>query len=145
MFVRRKLLAGVSAFVLMGLAACQPTSNSDADADFFVASAGMAGTNGYTVQGWGWKPGANQSVQIWHEPTGPGSVLSEWKEVFKINADSYGMFGFTGGGSFYPVQRKICGAPPQGQFMLVMVKSETGRIRIRQVAVDLYFTFQPCG
>lgn len=146
MSIQRKLLACASALWLVGLAGCQPTSNDDKDAEFFVASNGQGGVNGYTVQGWGWKPGDTVEVKIWHEPDGPGSALGEWKKLFDAKVDSTSLFGFSGSATFYPVRRWICGNPENGQFLLAMVKSTTtNRIRMRQVPVDIYFTFQPCG
>ena len=146
MLNQRRMLACASALLLAGLAGCQPTSNDDRDADFFAASNGWSRMNGYTVQGWGWKPGDQVEVKVWHEPNGPSSAAPQWKKLFDVNVEPTSLFGFSGGSSFYPVNRGICGTPENGQTMLMMVKSlNTNRIRMRQVPVDIYFTFQPCA
>lgn len=146
MLIHRKSLTFALALLMCGLAGCQPTSNEDLNAEFFFASNGQGGVNGYTVTGWGWKPGDKVEVKIWHEPDGPGSAAGQWKKLFDANVDSSSLFGFAGTATFYPVRRSICGSPENGQFMLAMVKSlTTNRLRMRQIPVDIYFTFHPCG
>jgi hypothetical protein len=132
--------AGVS--LLLSLAGCPAPTADDAQADIFPASAGHAG-NGYQVQGWGWKPGSKVSISMFDEP-GPNGSASEWHHLFDVTADANGMFGFSSGSAFHPVTRNICGQPEQGQVASFQAKADTGRIRVKQGPVDIYFTFKPC-
>jgi hypothetical protein len=135
----------LSASLLASLAGCQPSADQS-ESNFFVTSAGHAGMSGYLPTGYGWQPNSQLDISIWHEPTGPGSVSSEWKKVLDVTVDASSMFGFDSGAAFYPVRRSICGNPEPGQMVLFMAKSKTtGKIRMRETPADLYFTFQPCG
>ena len=135
-------IAALSSLVLfMGMSGCPP-SYDESQSDFFVQSA----FGGYNAQGWGWKPNSKVSIEIFNEPDGPGSANTAWKHMYDVDVDQWGMFGFTT--DFTPpyrVERRICGTPEQNQTALVMAKNlTTGKIRMRQVPVDIYFTFQPC-
>lgn len=135
----------LSASLLASLAGCR-TSTDPSESNFFVASAGQSGVSGYLPTGYGWQPNSQLEISIWHEPTGPGSVSSEWKKILDVTVDASSMFGFNSGAAFYPVRRSICGAPEASQTVLFMAKSKTtGKIRMRETPADLYFTFQPCG
>jgi hypothetical protein len=141
MSIRRCLLAVAGASLLLSLAGCSP---DDSHAEIFPASAGQGPSNGYKVQGWGWKPGSKVSISMFNEPNGPGSASTEWRHLFDVTADANGMFGFSSNGSFHPVNRNICGNPENGQVAQFMAKADTGTIRLRQGPVDIYFTFKPC-
>jgi hypothetical protein len=144
MSIRSGLLACAGASMLLSLSGClEPASAADAQAEIFPASASHAG-NGYQVQGWGWKPGSKVSISMFDEPNGPGTAASEWRHLFDVTADANGMFGFTTGSAFHPVNRNICGQPEQGQVASFQAKADTGRIRVRQTPVDIYYTFQRC-
>jgi len=145
MALKHALLVIVCSPLLLAAGSCPPSPGADdAQADFFVAAVGQGGVSGYTPQGWGWKPGSKVAIELFNEPNGPGSAATEWKHLFDVSADSNGMFGFSGNAAFYPVRRVICGTPESGQTVVFMAKADTGRIRMRQVPADLYYTFQPC-
>lgn len=142
---KRLLVVSICACLLQGLTGCQPSTDAS-ESNFYVASNGQGGVPGYLPTGYGWQPNSQLEISIWHEPTGPGDVSSEWKKVLDVNVDASSMFGFDSGAAFYPVRRSICGAPENGQKVLFMAKSKTtGKIRMRETPADLYFTFQPCG
>ena len=142
---KRLLPCVVCACLLYGLSGCQPSTDTS-ESNFYVASAGQRGVSGYVPTGYGWQPNSQLEISIWHEPTGPGSVSSEWKKVLDVTVDATSMFGFNSGAAFYPVRRSICGTPEQGQNVLFMARSKTtGKIRMREAPAHLYFTFQPCG
>ena len=70
----------VSAVLLVVLGECQ-TSTDHTGSNFFVASTGHAGGSGDLPTSHGWQPNSQLETSVWHEPTGPGSVSSEWKKV----------------------------------------------------------------
>ncbi len=138
MALKRTLLIIACSSLLLA-ATCPPSPAGeahDAQADFFVA----AGMPGYTPQGYGWKPGSIVRIEVFDEPDGSGG----WKHLFDVSVDSNGMFGFNSGAKSHPVRRTICGSPVSGQTVVFMAKADTGRIRMRNVPADLYYTFQPC-
>jgi hypothetical protein len=144
--VRKRLfLTAAYSSLFLTLTACPPGQSSEPQADFYISSAGQSGVSGYLPNGYGWTPGSKVEISLWHEPDGPDSASTQWKKILDENVDNIGMFGFNSGAPFYPVRRTICGTPVQGQTMLAMAKNvNTGTIRMRQIPVDLYFTFQPC-
>jgi len=147
MSVRRYVLLATCVPLFLTLTACPPglQTADETSSDFFVASAGQGGTSGYTPQGWGWKPGSHVEISIFNEPDGPGSASTSWKKILDETVDPTSLFGFNAGAPFYPVRRSICGNPEQGQFLVAMAKNtNTGKIRMTKVPVDIYFTFQPC-
>jgi hypothetical protein len=144
---KHALLASVCGCLFFTLTACQPVQD-DSQSDFYVAWSGRAGKGeGYSPQGWGWKPGSKVEISIFNEPNGPGSASTEWKHILDVVVDQSGMFGFSGPSPpFYPVNRNICGSPEQDQKMVFLAKNlNTGRFRMFRVTVVLYFTFQACG
>lgn len=143
---KRPLLVAVCVSLLFSLTACLPgQSTDDSQSDFYVSSAGQGGVSGYLPTGYGWKPNSKLEISIWNEPDGPGSASTQWKKILDENVDASSLFGFNSGAPFYPVRRSICGTPENGQTILFMAKSlTTGKIRMRQVPADLYFTFKPC-
>jgi hypothetical protein len=145
MIRKRYLLATMCAPVVFVLAGCPPPQSTDDSAsDFFVAVTTQAGVQGYVPQGWGWKPSSKVSIQLWHEPCGPGCATSAWKHLFDVDVDSSGMFGFTPNAKFHPVRREHCGTH-ENQSVVFMAKSlTTGKIRMRQTLADLWYTFRPC-
>ena len=147
MFLKRSLRVALCGSLLFSLAACLPgQSPDDSQASFFVTSAGRGGVSGYVPTGYGWKPNSKVEISVWNEPDGPGSASTDWKKVFDEDVDRDGLFGFNTGAPFYPVRRTICGTPGEGQTMAFMAKSlTTGTVRMHRVAVDIYFTFKPCG
>ena len=133
--------------LFLTLIACQPAAKSsgDDDPEFLVSSAGKNGVPGYTPQGWGWKPGSSIEISLFNEPDAQGKANPSWKKIADEKVDPSTMFGFSAKAPFYPVRRTLCGQPAPRQFMLVMAKNtDTGKIRMRPLPVDLYFTFQPC-
>lgn len=149
------LLVAVCVSMLFGLTACFPGQSTDeSEADFFVSTAGRAESYGYHWTGYGWKPDSTVEISIWNEPDGPGSTSTQWKKIRDENVNSISMFGdgsgapkfgYTPGSPLYPVRRTICGNPVNGQTVLFMAKSlTTGKIRMRQLPADLYFTFKSC-
>lgn len=143
---KRVLLAAVFVSLFLALSTCSPwQSTGDFEAGLFVTSSGQNGVSGYLPTGWGWKPNSKVEISIWNEPDGPGSASTEWKKILDETVGDSGLFGFTPRAPFYPVRRSICGTPENGQTLVFMAKSlTTGRITMRQVPADLYFTFQPC-
>jgi hypothetical protein len=146
MFQKRLLLAALCVSLLFSVTACPPGQSSDeSQSEFFVAISWQGGVTGYLPTGWGWKPNSKVEISIWHEPDGPGSASTQWKKILDESVDPYSMFGFNSGAPFYPVRRNICGHPENGQTVLFMAKNvNTGKIRMRQVPADIYFTFKPC-
>ena len=162
MTLKRALILTACGPLLLTLAACQPSgkgksdeaksdeaksalSADDADPEFLVSSAGKNGVPGFTPQGWGWKPGSKIEISLFNEPDGQGKANPTWKKILDEKVEPSTMFGFDVNPPFYPVRRTLCGNPPPRQIMLVMAKNaDTGKIRMRPLPVDLYFTFQPC-
>jgi hypothetical protein len=141
---KRPLLAAVCVSLLFSLTAC-PGWTDNSNSDFFVTTSGQGGVSGYLPTGWGWKPNSKVEISIFNEPDGPGSANTQWKKILDENVGADSLFGFNSGAPFYPVRRNICGNPENGQTAVFMAKNvTTGQIRMRQVPVDLYFTFQPC-
>ena len=141
--------------LFLTLSACQPTAQSkgdsksqfkdDSEAEFIVNSAGKNGVPGFTPHGWGWKPGSHVEISLFNEPDGQGKANPSWKKILDETVDASSLFGLSSNPPFYPVRRTLCGNPPARQFMLVMAKNmDTGKIRMRPLPIDLYFTFQPC-
>ena len=145
---KRALLLAACGPLLLALAACQQAgknTDGDADPEFMVSSAGKNGVPGFTPQGWGWKPGSKVEISLFNEPDGQGKANASWKKILDETVEDSTMFGFNSNPPFYPVRRTLCGNPPPRQIMLAMAKNtDTGRIRMRPLPVDLYFTFQPC-
>ena len=155
MTLKRALLIAAGGPLLLALAACQPTSqskgdsksqfNEDSEAEFIVSTADKNGAPGFTPQGWGWKPESRVEISLFNEPDGQGKANPNWKKILDETVDASSLFGLSSNPPFYPVRRTLCGNPPPRQFMLAMAKNmETGKIRIRPLPIDLYFTFQPC-
>lgn len=145
---RTHFVAACGPFVLM-LTACQQagqkSADGDADPEFLIGSAGKAGVPGLTPQGWGWKPGSKVEISLFNEPDSQGKPNASWKKILDETVEPSTMFGFSDKAPFYPVRRTLCGNPAPRQMMLVMAKNtDTGRVRMRPLPVDLYFTFQPC-
>jgi hypothetical protein len=140
------LLATICGCLLFTLTACPPSQvgdNSDSNADFYVQSAGR--NAGYTPQGGGWKPNSKVEITLWGEPISKDEASTDWKHIFDVDVDVNSLFGYSSSSQFYPVSRKFCGSPVQGQTMTFLAKSlTTGRIRTFRAPVDLYYTFQPC-
>ena len=146
---KRALLLAACGPLLLALAACQPASkgmeDSDSDPEFLVSSAPKNGVAGFTPQGWGWKPGSKVEISLFNEPDGQGKANASWKKILDETVEDSTMFGFSDKAPFYPVRRTLCGNPPPRHVMLAMAKNtDTGKIRMRPLPVDLYFTFQPC-
>lgn len=137
----------MSLSLLFSLTACVPGQTADErQSDFYVSVSFQGGQSGYLPTGWGWRPNSTVEISIWNEPNGPGTASTQWKKLFDETVDPSSLFGFNSGAPFYPVPRRICGHPENGQTVVFMAKSlTTGSIRMRQVPADLYFTFQPCG
>ena len=155
MTLKRAHFAAAFGAVLLTLSACQPTDQSkgdsksgfddDSEAEFIVSSAGKDGAPGFTPQGWGWKPGSRVEISLFNEPDGQGKANPSWKKILDETVDASSLFGLNSNPPFYPVRRTLCGQPAPRQFMLVMAKNmDTGKIRIRPLPIDLYYTFQPC-
>lgn len=160
MTLKRTLFLAACGPLLLTLAACQPPDKSakgsgsagsgiggdtDSDPEFMVTSAGKNGAPGFTPQGWGWKPGSKVEISLFNEPDGQGKPNPSWKKILDETVETSTMFGFNDKAPFYPVRRTLCGNPPPRLIMLAMAKNtDTGKIRMRPLPVDLYFTFQPC-
>ena len=128
-----------------GKSASKPEFKDDSEAEFLVATADKNGVPAFTPQGWGWKPGSRVEISLFNEPDGQGKANPSWKKILDETVDASSLFGFSANPPAYPVRRTLCGNPPPRQFMLVMAKNmDTGKIRIRPLPIDLYFTFQPC-
>ena len=155
MTLKRALFVAACGPFYVALTACQPTAQSkgdsksefkdDSEAEFLVSSAGKNEVPGLTPQGWGWKPGSRVEISLFNEPDGQGKANPNWKKILDERVDASSLFGLSSNPPFYPVRRTLCGNPAPRQFMLVMAKNmDTGKIRIRPLPIDLYFTFQPC-
>jgi hypothetical protein len=147
MTLMRALFVTACGPLVLTLTACQPASQStdESESELLVSSAGKGGVPGFTPQGWGWKQGSRVEISLFNEPDSQGKANPNWKKILDETVDPLSMFGFSSNPPFYPVRRTLCGNPAPRQFMLVMAKNtDTGKLRIRPLPVDLYFTFQPC-